>query len=904
MGATSSLLNSSNQSIKEQKRKNSLNLWTIDEKKEIEEGELILKKGVQYAAEHFYYGVPVVTTRQSLDPLSPVWVRADDEAAMQRGGALHEVEQEWKMIKSVPTTVMITSKGRVVIVFERSSVTYDITIDSIAKAIELNAAVQATPLPPQLQGRTQESLDLYWELPDPPGIAQYVEVQYRRYRAACVAGNPTDPYPWQALVSKTWDTTCFRSHLFEPLKPGRSFEFRLRYRNHKGWSEFSAPSIVYSTLPGVPSTPRPPSSSAILPHATHLYWNPPDCNGAPIERYILEGRAVGEPSFAVLFSGLMLYHVVFNLHPQFAYNFRLKAVNCVGESAYCEVYSIQTPSRLYVAPRTGDWRENAAGIGDTVSGEGDSDSETAYANAQRCPAAWRTYYDHQTRQMFYFNVLTGSRQLQEPVAITLARSLSGTASSDQMGITGQPVGESEVIRDDRERAVERTTNFRLKRFRFMRDLRKHRQETALSLGHEENCQGDSSSLGSLAPPPTSASSVFHLEVDRDCMLAETYHIMRTFRTGGLGGEIRKRLRVTFKGEEGIDAGGLSKEFYLLISRQMLRYAGGKYRGWLRTTESGKLYFSEITPRIHAPLSSSANSKEDKPEPQDQVSVRSVESLRRVDGPSFAHFMGRMLGKALHDQHMVHAPLSGVLLTLMTYGIKDKNFSEAIFDSRDVKDLDSQLHKSLEWMRCNDITDIIESTFTVVGPDGNDVILCKNGDTIPVTQENKSEYIRLMTQWKTVFSVSALLTPFLEGFWELVPLAVICSNEISSADLDLMLNGKPSIDVEEIRAYTIFQGEKDFNDSHPQVIMLWQVVREFEDSLQRSFLKFVTGTSSVPLDGYDPPFNLTQGIDMVEDSLPRAHTCFNQLVIPIYSSVDVMKEKLVFAITETEGFDLS
>ena len=87
-------------------------------------------------------------------------------------------------------------------------------------------------------------------------------------------------------------------------------------------------------------------------------------------------------------------------------------------------------------------------------------------------------------------------------------------------------------------------------------------------------------------------------------------------------------------------------------------------------------------------------------------------------------------------------------------------------------------------------------------------------------------------------------------------------------------------------------------------MLWQVVREFEDSLQRGFLKFVTGTSRVPLDGYDPPFNLTQGEDMMQDSLPRAHTCFNQLVIPTYSSLNVMQEKLKFAIMETEGFELS
>ena len=82
------------------------------------------------------------------------------------------------------------------------------------------------------------------------------------------------------------------------------------------------------------------------------------------------------------------------------------------------------------------------------------------------------------------------------------------------------------------------------------------------------------------------------------------------------------------------------------------------------------------------------------------------------------------------------------------------------------------------------------------------------------------------------------------------------------------------------------------------------MREFDDLHQRLFLKFVTGTSRVPLDGYDPPFTLTEGVDMIADSLPRAHTCFNQLVIPCYSSLEVMKARLTFAVEETEGFQLS
>jgi len=70
------------------------------------------------------------------------------------------------------------------------------------------------------------------------------------------------------------------------------------------------------------------------------------------------------------------------------------------------------------------------------------------------------------------------------------------------------------------------------------------------------------------------------------------------------------------------------------------------------------------------------------------------------------------------------------------------------------------------------------------------------------------------------------------------------------------------------------------------------------------LMFTTGTSRVPLDGFEPPFNLTLGTDMVPDSLPRSHTCFNQLVLPPYESEERMREKMLFAFSQTEGFTLS
>jgi hypothetical protein len=150
----------------------------------------------------------------------------------------------------------------------------------------------------------------------------------------------------------------------------------------------------------------------------------------------------------------------------------------------------------------------------------------------------------------------------------------------------------------------------------------------------------------------------------------------------------------------------------------------------------------------------------------------------------------------------------------------------------------------------------------------------------------------------------MLNPFLQSFHEIVPLKCLKDGEISAAEIALMLNGKPEIDIEELRAYCVFQGGKHFNEQDEVVLWLWQALRDMDDGDRRNFLKFFTGSSRIPLDGFDPPINITEGVDMAVDSLPKAHTCFNQLVLPRYSSYQRMKDRLIFAMNNTEGFALS
>jgi hypothetical protein len=79
------------------RRRKSLGLWTEQEKIEIANAQETLKNGAQFVAEHFYYGVPVVVTRQSIDPLSPIWVAPDTTKVLQRVGASEQLnlQKDW-----------------------------------------------------------------------------------------------------------------------------------------------------------------------------------------------------------------------------------------------------------------------------------------------------------------------------------------------------------------------------------------------------------------------------------------------------------------------------------------------------------------------------------------------------------------------------------------------------------------------------------------------------------------------------------------------------------------------------------------------------------------------------------------------------------------------------------------
>ncbi|KAG4300575.1 hypothetical protein PCK1_003004 [Pneumocystis canis] len=353
-----------------------------------------------------------------------------------------------------------------------------------------------------------------------------------------------------------------------------------------------------------------------------------------------------------------------------------------------------------------------------------------------------------------------------------------------------------------------------------------------------------------------------LNVRREMIFLDSY-LALYFKSGD---EMKySKLNIRFHGEEGVDAGGLTREWYQALARQMFNpdYALFIPVAADRTT-------------FHPNRRSDVN--------QDHL--------------SFFKFIGRIIGKALYDNRLL-----------------DSHFSRAVYKKilgkpvslKDIETLDLEYYKSLVWMLENDITDVITETFSVETENygaTETVDLIPGGRTVLVTEENKHEYVKAVIEYRLINSVKDQLDNFLIGFYDIIPPDLI--QIFNEQELELLISGLPDIDVDDWRHNTEYC---NYTASSPQIQWFWRAVRSFDDEQRAKLLQFATGTSKVPLNGFKELEGM-QGIQKFSihrdptssDRLPQSHTCYNQIDLPVYESYEALRTALLTAINEgSEGF---
>ncbi|XP_078678082.1 E3 ubiquitin-protein ligase HUWE1-like isoform X6 [Branchiostoma floridae x Branchiostoma belcheri] len=331
-------------------------------------------------------------------------------------------------------------------------------------------------------------------------------------------------------------------------------------------------------------------------------------------------------------------------------------------------------------------------------------------------------------------------------------------------------------------------------------------------------------------------------------------------------ELKNRLYIVFEGEEGQDAGGLLREWYLIISREIFNpnYA-------LFTTSPG----DRVTYR---------------PNPSSHCNPNHL---------SYFKFVGRVIGKAIYDNKLLEC-----YFTRSFYKhILGKNVKYTDMESEDY-----QFYQGLTFLLENNIEESgLELTFsTEIQEFGVTEVrdLKQNGRNITVTEENKHEYVKLVCQLKMTGSIRKQIDAFLEGFYEIIPKRLI--SIFNEQELELLISGLPNIDLDDLKANSEYH---KYQSNSLQIQWFWRALRSYDQADRAKFLQFVTGTSKVPLQGFShlEGMNGTQKFqihrdDRSTDRLPSAHTCFNQLDLPPYETYEKLHYMLKIAIQEcSEGF---
>ena len=266
----------------------------------------------------------------------------------------------------------------------------------------------------------------------------------------------------------------------------------------------------------------------------------------------------------------------------------------------------------------------------------------------------------------------------------------------------------------------------------------------------------------------------HVKVRRTHIFEDSYaEIMRQSPN-----DLKKRLMVKFDGEDGLDYGGLSREFFFLLSHEMFNpfYCLFEY-------SAHDNYTLQINP--HSGIN--------------------PEHL------GYFKFIGRVVGLAIFHRRFLDAFFIGAFYKM----ILKKRVSLP-----DMEGVDAEFHRTLSWAMENDVTDVIYSTFSVEDERFGEKVtveLKPGGKDIEVTNENKKEYVELITEWRIQKRVEEQFNAFVTGFHELIPADLI--NVFDERELELLIGGIADIDVDDWKKHTDYRG---YTESDVVVQHFWKV----------------------------------------------------------------------------------
>ncbi|XP_049282176.1 E3 ubiquitin-protein ligase Nedd-4 isoform X3 [Anopheles funestus] len=361
--------------------------------------------------------------------------------------------------------------------------------------------------------------------------------------------------------------------------------------------------------------------------------------------------------------------------------------------------------------------------------------------------------------------------------------------------------------------------------------------------------------------PSNVPNKIDIKVRRASILEDSYRVINSVTRLDL---LKTKLWVEFEGETGLDYGGLAREWFYLLSKEMFN----PYYGLFEYSAMDN-YTLQINPNS---------------------------GLCNEEHLNYFRFIGRIAGMAIY-----HGKLLDAFFIRPFY----KMMLQKPIDLKDMEAVDTEYYNSLLYIKENDPSSLM-LTFSVDEESfgtTNQRELKPNGADLEVCNDNKDEYIRLVIDWRFEARVKDQMQAFLEGVGSLVPLHLL--KIFDENELELLMCGIQSIDVNDWKKNTMYKG--DYYANHAVVQWFWRAVLSFNNEMRARLLQFVTGTSRVPMNGFKELYG-SNGPQLFTiekwgtvNNFPRAHTCFNRLDLPPYESYAQLKEKLISAIEGSQGF---
>ncbi|KAH8327387.1 hypothetical protein KR074_004920 [Drosophila pseudoananassae] len=323
-------------------------------------------------------------------------------------------------------------------------------------------------------------------------------------------------------------------------------------------------------------------------------------------------------------------------------------------------------------------------------------------------------------------------------------------------------------------------------------------------------------------------------------------------------DLKKPLKIKFHGEEAEDAGGVRKEFFMLLLKDLLDPKYGMFKEY---EESRLLWFADLS----------------------------------FETENMYFLIGVLCGLAIYNFTIINLPFPLALFKKLLGKPVD------LSDLRQLSPPEANSMQSLLDYEGDDFKEVFDLTFEIsrdVFGESEMKCLKPNGNEIPVTLENREEFVNLYVDFVLSKSVEMHYNAFHKGFMK------VCSGRVihifQPEELMAVVVGNEDYDWQVLQDNCEYR--EGYTSGDDTIKWFWEVIHDMTEAEKKSFLLYLTGSDRIPIQGMKA---LKMSIQPTPDErfLPVAHTCFNMLDLPRYKTKERLKFKLHQAIQQTQGFSL-